>query len=152
PGQPPRPVETVSVTYTLRRDAWGALGQADLIAPELLVDRDRPVPVLRTAWTLALPDDYRVLEFAGNLRGAEAEAARPLALGLWRSVRQATFGAGFLVLVLGFGASASARTWLLALLGRSATNTRGAGQAIVALASRRGVQLGCAALVVLGLV
>lgn len=151
PGSAPRPVETVSVTYTLRREAWGVLSRADLLAPELLIDRDRPVPVLRTSWALALPDDYRVLEFAGNLRGAEAEAARPLALGLWRSASHMGFGLAFLALALGVGASARARLWLAAALGRSGASTRSAGQVLTGVASHRGVRLGCAALVVLGL-
>lgn len=147
-----RNADTVSVTYTLRSPPWGVASRADLVAPQLLLDRDRPVPVLRTVWSLALPDDYRVLEYSGNLHGSQAEAARPIALGLWRSARELTFAFALLVLALGVGASARARAWLVGGLASSGGNARGLGQVALAVASRRGAQLGCLAVICLAVV
>jgi hypothetical protein len=147
-----RNADTVSVTYTLRSAPWGVASRADLVAPELLIDRERPVPVLRTVWSLALPDDYRVLEYSGNVHGAAAAAARPIALGLWRSASELTFALALVLLALGVGASARARTWLVGGLASSGGNARGLGQVVVALASRRGVQVGCLGVIGLAVV
>lgn len=144
PSGPTGGLDAIAVTYSLRRGAWGVTSRADMAAPELLVSRDRTVPVLRTRWTLALPDDYRVLEFAGNLRGADAGAARPLALGLGRAAREATLPVGLLLLALALGASARARAALVGGLARSGTQARGAGQALVGVVTPRRVVIGVA--------
>lgn len=142
PSGPGGGLDAISVTYTLRRAAWGVSSRADLDAPALLVDRDRPVPVLRTRWTLALPDDYRVLEFAGNLSGADAGAAAPLALGLGRAAWEATLPLGLLLVALALGASVRARTALVGGLTRSGTQARGVGQALAGVVTPRRVVIG----------
>ncbi|MBX3470567.1 MAG: hypothetical protein KF878_27180 [Planctomycetes bacterium] len=149
PSGPGGGLDAISVTYTLRRAAWGVSSRADLDAPALLVDRDRPVPVLRTRWTLALPDDYRVLEFAGNLSGADARAAAPLALGLGRAAWGATLPLGLLLVALALGASVRARTALVGGLARSGTQARGVGQALVGVVTPRRVVIGAAVVLVL---
>ncbi|MCO5167932.1 MAG: hypothetical protein M9894_16435 [Planctomycetes bacterium] len=151
PSGPTGGLDAISVTYTLRRGAWGVTSRAELAAPELLVSRDRPVPVLRTRWTLALPDDYRVLEFAGNLRGADAGAAPPLALGVWRGVTQAQLPVLLLLLALALGASARARAALVAGLARSGTQARGAGQALAGVITLRRVLVGAGVAATAGL-
>lgn len=93
----PNEVTRVVATYTLPGGALDLRGQLALVAPALLVHGDVPVPVLRSTWELALPDQVRVLEFEGNLverpgpdgrTGHQVKTAPSLALVLGHDLRR----------------------------------------------------------------
>lgn len=80
----------VTATYTLAEGGpggWGAFGSAAMQAPNLLFGTSTSdvVPVLRTTWRLALPEDVQVLELAGNLDGGTRKDLRPALVQGWRS-------------------------------------------------------------------
>lgn len=108
--------DTIVVTYTLKRDAWGLLGRTAQEAPELRVSSDVAVPVLRTSWALSVPDDYRVLELSGNVAGGEGvQRTRPIVLTAWAALTHegGLPYLGLLALCLAIAASPRARGGLL---------------------------------------
>jgi hypothetical protein len=121
-GKGPDQGTVVQATYSRPGPAWGVLGEADLIAPELVCEGE-PVPVLKTRWEVALPDDYRVLEVSGNVAslGGAAGAPRPLLLSLGEgALRSGSAGPLGLLALLGLCAlacGASARLRRGALVG-----------------------------------
>jgi len=116
----------VEATYTMDRDAWGAVGSVGLVAPELVLRDDAEVPVLKTVWRVALPHDYRVLEYSGNVAGSEAAAPAPLAVAGWHRLRddRAPWVLGLLALI-GVLVSLSPRARRALLVGAEAAD-RGA--------------------------
>jgi hypothetical protein len=76
----------VTATYTMPGE-WGAFGSAAMQAPSLLFGTSTSdvVPVLRTTWRLALPEDVQVLELAGNLSGGTRANLRPALIQGWKS-------------------------------------------------------------------
>lgn len=104
----------VEATYTQATSEWGWLGEAELQAPALTfgANVEDEVPVLRTTWSLNLPEDVRALEVAGNLQGdVQRTFVEPLLRRGWRSWRHQswpwwTLGLGLpalLILVSGRG-------------------------------------------------
>lgn len=76
----------VAATYTMPGE-WGSFGSAAMQAPSLLFGTSTSdvVPVLRTTWSLALPEDVQVLELAGNLNGGQRTRLRPALIQGWTS-------------------------------------------------------------------
>jgi hypothetical protein len=149
---PNRAQDTLAVTYTLAGDAWGARSVQDLVAPELMFDAEKAVPVLRTSWALALPGDYRVLQWSGNLAGAKAASATPIGLALWRDVRDAG-GAWLLALALaGLVVAASPRLQSGLVSGLAGASAAGgvAGHGVASVAGNRRVWEAAAVLTIVG--
>lgn len=109
--------DTIVVTYTLKRAPWGLLGRTEQEAPELRVSSDVAVPVLRTAWDLSVPDDYRVLELSGNVAGEGVQRTRPIVLTAWAALTHegGLPYLGLLALCLAIAASPRARGLLVGL-------------------------------------
>lgn len=78
----------VTATYTMPGE-WGAFGSAAMQSPSLLFGTSTSdvVPILRTTWRLALPEDVQVLELAGNLNGGRRAQLRPALVQGWSSWR-----------------------------------------------------------------
>ncbi|HZU98953.1 MAG TPA: hypothetical protein VFF73_19755, partial [Planctomycetota bacterium] len=123
---PDQPVE-VAVSYEVQSGALGRFGSGALVSPTLLLKSGgEAIPVLRTTWSLSLPDEFRYFEFAGNAQGASAAVDQPLVVQLWQSNPQAfTCWAAFFVLVL---AGAASETWRARVVGMGqAIGRAGAG-------------------------
>ncbi|MEA3213467.1 MAG: hypothetical protein QOE70_6524 [Chthoniobacter sp.] len=64
----------VSLLYETRRSEWSSGGAEELRAPQFAKD----IPVLRSKWTLFLPDGFEYTRVESNLRVPEAMPERPL--------------------------------------------------------------------------
>jgi hypothetical protein len=84
PGTAPdKPIE-VAVSYEVRSNEMGRFGSGQLVAPVLLLSKGgEPVPVLKTGWSLSLPDEFKYVEFSGNVDGAHATENLPLVVQAW---------------------------------------------------------------------
>ena len=136
----------IVATYTLAGGDWGSWGSASLVSPQLLFGTSRTdaVPVLRTTWRLALPEDLRILELSGNLEAPAVAGTAPALVQGW----QAYPGKGGLSLALGAGALlllilslARARRGLLGGLERLDAAGRGVGQGVAQIPGRQWLKL-----------
>ncbi|MBT7691782.1 MAG: hypothetical protein HN750_07165, partial [Gemmatimonadales bacterium] len=144
----PKARTVVKAVYTLTGSEWGVTGQAGLSAPVLLREGE-PVPVLQTTWQLNLPDDYRVLNVAGNLKGGELVRARPLVLSSAGQVWSQPWAPGaliFLLLGLGVAVSPKAQGQLLLGLGSGGNTLRGLGGGLASAFTLKRLLIGCGGL------
>jgi hypothetical protein len=115
-SSPDQPVE-VAVSYEVRGGSMGRFGSGALAAPALLErGGGEPIPVLKTSWSLALPDEFRYFEFSGNAEGSAPAVDEPLVVQWWdRDPQSLGVLAGLVVLVLALLASERTRTRLAGL-------------------------------------
>lgn len=115
-GSPDKPVE-VSVTYEVKNAAMGKLGTGALASPVLLErGGGDAIPVLKTSWSIALPDEFRYYEFSGNAEGSAAAIETPLLVRWWdRNPDSLVLWTGMLIFVLALLAGEKSRARLLAL-------------------------------------
>ncbi|MCA8922473.1 MAG: hypothetical protein KDD82_11730, partial [Planctomycetes bacterium] len=144
----------VAATYTVNRAAWGSLDDLRLVAPELCLNSEDVVPVLRTEWQLTLPDDYQVMEVSGNVRQDLGNPERtPLLVGTLRRMSEGgewLFGVALLGLLV--AASASARRLLLVTLLGAETARRDATRGLAGVLGKRAVWIALAVVAGLGFV
>ncbi|MEZ0230099.1 MAG: hypothetical protein ACAI25_15860, partial [Planctomycetota bacterium] len=118
-GSPDQAVE-VAVTYEVKGSSMGRFGSGALESPVLLdkgaSSGGQPIPVLKTSWSLALPDDFRYFEFAGNAEGSAAAVETPLLVRWWeQDADSLVLLAGIVTFVLALLAGEKSRAKLLAI-------------------------------------
>ncbi|MEZ6188740.1 MAG: hypothetical protein R3F62_27525, partial [Planctomycetota bacterium] len=148
----PQDAVEVSATYTVARPAWGSLDDLSLVAPELCLNSEDVVPVLKTEWQLTLPDDYQVLQVSGNVRqdlGGRGET--PLLVSTLRRLsRGGEWLLGLVLVGLLIAASASARRLLVVALLGAEDARRGASRSAGAVLTSKVTWIVFAALAGLG--
>ncbi len=118
-GSPDKAVE-VAVTYEVKNATMGKFGSGALTSPVLLDKGSsaggQPIPVLKTSWSLALPDDFRYFEFAGNAEGGVAAVETPLLVRWWeRDADTLVLLAGITIFILALLAGEKSREKLFAI-------------------------------------